>query len=198
MSAPDSVVDALRGLAQALGDGVGWAVVGGLAVSARAEPRFTRDVDLVVAVAGDEEAERVVAELGRRGWSTWAVVEQQAVDRLAQARLRPTAPGQVSCDLLFASSGIEPEIVQEAERLEIVPDLVLPVASVGHLIALKLLSTSESRRQDELDLAALAAVAAALDWALAAAAVRLITDRGFARERDLTSALSTLRAQASD
>lgn len=28
-----------------------WALVGGFAVSARSEPRFTRDVDIVVAVA---------------------------------------------------------------------------------------------------------------------------------------------------
>ena len=35
------------------------ALVGGLAVSARAEPRFTRDVDLAVAVVSDDEAERL-------------------------------------------------------------------------------------------------------------------------------------------
>jgi hypothetical protein len=34
---------------------VGWALVGGLAVSARAEPRTTRDVDVAVAVANATE-----------------------------------------------------------------------------------------------------------------------------------------------
>ena len=38
--------------------GVRFAVVGGLAVSARAEPRLTRDADFAVAVASDEEAGR--------------------------------------------------------------------------------------------------------------------------------------------
>jgi hypothetical protein len=33
-------------------------VVGGLAVSARTEPRFTRDVDLVIAVSDDQSAEQ--------------------------------------------------------------------------------------------------------------------------------------------
>lgn len=33
--------------------GFAWAVIGGLAVSVRAEPRFTRDVDLAVAVESD-------------------------------------------------------------------------------------------------------------------------------------------------
>lgn len=37
---------------------VSWAVVGGFAVSARAEPRFTRDVDVAVAVGGDDEPSR--------------------------------------------------------------------------------------------------------------------------------------------
>ena len=36
---------------------LGWALVGGLAVSARTEPRFTRDIDIVVAVEDDTRAE---------------------------------------------------------------------------------------------------------------------------------------------
>ncbi len=37
---------------------VSFALVGGLAVSARTEPRFTRDADLAVALTSDAEAER--------------------------------------------------------------------------------------------------------------------------------------------
>jgi hypothetical protein len=37
-----------------------FALVGGLAVSVRAEVRFTRDVDLVVLVADDSEAEWLI------------------------------------------------------------------------------------------------------------------------------------------
>lgn len=40
-------------------------------------------------------------------------------------------------DLLFASSGIEHEIVAAADPLEVLPDLTVPVARTGHLIALK-------------------------------------------------------------
>ena len=32
--------------------GAGWALIGGLAVSARSQPRFTGDVDLAVSVSG--------------------------------------------------------------------------------------------------------------------------------------------------
>lgn len=40
--------------------GLEWALVGGFAVSARAEPRFTRDVDVAVAVEDDHAAEVLV------------------------------------------------------------------------------------------------------------------------------------------
>lgn len=61
--------------------GTAAALVGGLAVSARTEPRFTRDVDLAVAVADDAEAEAVVRFLVGRGCATVAVVEQEATYR---------------------------------------------------------------------------------------------------------------------
>jgi hypothetical protein len=52
-------VDAVLRQAAADLDAIGarWAVIGGLAVAFRAEPRFTKDVDIAVAVADDEEAE---------------------------------------------------------------------------------------------------------------------------------------------
>ena len=64
-----------------------FALVGGLAVSLHAEVRFTRDVDIVVAVNNDEDAESLVHDLGTRGYRVVATVEQKAVSRLATARL---------------------------------------------------------------------------------------------------------------
>ena len=46
--------------------GVAWALVGGVAVRARAEPRMTRDVDIAVAFAADSEAP--LFALQQRGW----------------------------------------------------------------------------------------------------------------------------------
>jgi hypothetical protein len=118
--------------------GVRFALIGGLAVSARTEPRFTRDADLAVAVRSDVEAEAVIRDLQRHHYEVDTVVEQAAVGRLATVRLRRhTGVHAPVLDLLFASSGIEPEIVQAAENLEILPDLRIPVAEIGHLIALK-------------------------------------------------------------
>ncbi len=96
--------------------GCEWALVGGLAVSARAEPRFTRDVDLAVALPGDREAEALVLALQRLGLGVLVVLEHDPNGRLATVRLQPPGSGEHGAivDLLFAASGIEPEIVDRA------------------------------------------------------------------------------------
>ena len=66
-----------------------WALVGGLAVSVRTEPRFTRDLDLAVAVVDDQSAEALVHSLNAVGFRALATVEQQATHRLATARMAP-------------------------------------------------------------------------------------------------------------
>jgi len=115
------------------------ALVGGVAVSVRSEPRFTRDADLAVAVQSDREAEALIHSMHLSGYTVVETVEQTAADRLATARLQPSEAAETGAllDLLFASSGIENEIVAEAERLEILSDLLIPVARIEHLIARK-------------------------------------------------------------
>jgi len=172
-----------------------FALVGGLAVSSRAEPRFTRDADLAVSVSSDSDAEQTVSALVARGYAVEAVVEQTTLGRLATARLRSRVAGGVIVDLLFASSGIESEIAAGAEVLAVARGLRLPVARTGHLIALKLLShDADRRRQDMIDLDELKVVATDEDWLLAANACQLIVDRGFHRNRDLIGLLANLRA----
>lgn len=114
--------------------------------------------------------------------------------RLATVRLKRQVEGvAVLVDLLFASSGIEPEIAAAAEQLEIFPGLVLPVARTGHLIALKLLARDdETRPQDLVDLNGLLETAVPADISEARDAVRLITERGFNRDRNLSAALEQL------
>ncbi len=69
--------------------GCALALVGDLAVSARAEPRFTRDIDVALSVASDEAAESMLFGLQNRGYTLVATVEQEHVNRLATARLLP-------------------------------------------------------------------------------------------------------------
>src|SRR5713226_9575459 len=131
-------------LAQVSGDldelSVSWAVVGGLAVSVRGEPRLTRDIDVAVSVDSDRDAERIVRALRDRGYRPVELVEHETARRLATARLSLEEPSGIVIDLLFASCGIEPEIVAQSELVEVFPSLRVPVARRPHLIAMKLLA----------------------------------------------------------
>lgn len=172
------------------------ALIGGLAVSARTEPRFTRDLDFAVAVSTDDDATQYVFRLRQLGYETAAILEQTAQHRLSTVRLRRHGRGPL-VDLLFAATGIEVEIVNAAEPIEIVSGLVADVARIGHLIAMKLVSRHDDRRpQDRGDLAALAKAASADEWARAEEAIALIQERGFARNRDLGAALLEWRRAA--
>ena len=164
-----------------------FALVGGLAVSARTEP-----ADLAVLVADDRDAEALVRDLQARGWRVVAAVEQNVAGRLATVRLALAGAdvrGAV-VDLLFASSGIEPEVVAAADRIEAVPGFTVPVARLGHLIALKVLARDDrTRPQDRVDLAALLTQADAAALGEAREALTLVARRGFQRGRDLLAGL---------
>lgn len=172
--------------------GVEWALIGGLAVSARSEPRFTRDVDFAVAIATDRDAEAIVRDLLKEGYRVLIILEQETTERLATVRLQPPGGEEhgVILDLLFASSGIEPEIVQAASWIEVFPEIELPVATTGHLLALKVLARDDERRpQDVIDIRALLEVATEGDVVTAKRALSLIMERGFHRNRDLLAEL---------
>jgi predicted nucleotidyltransferase len=162
-------------------------------VSVRTEPRFTRDADFAVFVTSDRDAEGLVRDLQAQGWRVVTAIEQDAAGRLATVRLAISGDdvGGAVVDLLFASSGIEPEIVAAAEAMEAVPDFEVPVARLSDLIALKVLARDDrTRPHDRVDLAAL--LSRADDAALneARASLTLVTHRGFHRGRDLLAALN--------
>lgn len=175
--------------------GARWALVGGFAVSAWVEPRLTRDVDVAVAVADDEAAEAAIADLSGRGWPPITLVEPDAAGRLATARLQPARGSTAGAvlDVLFASSGIEAELVTQSVHLEILPGLSAAVARPGHLAALKLLARDDVRRpQDAADLRSLRTLLDAAEAAWLRRAVALITERGYDRSRDLAASAEEL------
>ena len=102
-----------------------------------------------MAVANDADAEALVRNLLASGYRVVASLEQEAVGRLATVRLQPPSEGPegVVVDMLFASSGVEPEIVRASEVLEALPGLPVPVARAGDLLALKVLSNGPERPQ---------------------------------------------------
>jgi hypothetical protein len=178
-----------------------WALVGGLAVSVRTEPRFTRDIDVAAVVSDDATAESVIGRLRERGFRPTMIVEQEAVRRLATVRLLPPRAEDVDLmvDLLFASSGIEAEICAEADVLEVFPDLLLPVATPAHLLALKILSRDDrSRPQDGADIRQLLCTMDQAAIMHTREACRLIEVRGFHRNRDLQGALEASMQESAD
>jgi hypothetical protein len=181
-----SLVSALEAAESVLGElGVGWCVIGGLAVATRTPTRLTIDVDLAVAVADDQQAEQVTMAFLRRGFSLVAALEHEATGRLASVRLERGPAEQV--DLMFALTGIEADVVASADRIEVVPGHEAPTASVAHLVAMKLLSVDERRPRDQQDLLALLGELRPDAQAGVRDALRAITSAGTARGRDLSA-----------
>lgn len=191
------MTDLERSLRQFIGDLGGleadFALVGGLAVSVRAEPRLTRDVDVVVSVPDDETAEEVIAQMRDQGYQPVTLLEHEVTGRLSAVRLTHQDRPEMVLDLLFAACGIEQEVVQKAETLEVLPEFYVPVAATGHLIAMKLLARDDrSRPADYDDLQSLVTGANEEDLSLAREAIELIAERGYARGRDLAGDLDGL------
>lgn len=166
-----------------------FALVGGLAVSIRAEVRFTRDVDLAVVVRDDADAEALVRELSAVGYRALVVVEHEIAKRLSTARL--AGPEGVVVDLLFASSGLEREIAMRAEPMNL-PDIgTIPVARAEELLAMKILSMRDARLQDRLDAQRLVETGL-VDIEAVRADLELIRERGFDRGQDLEAKLDSV------
>ena len=78
-------------------------------------------------------------------------------------------------------------------RLQVLPDVFMPVASTGHLIALKVLA---GRHQDLTDLGYLISAATEADLGEARASVARIRERGYNRGQNLPEDLSAIISQA--
>jgi hypothetical protein len=174
--------------------GISFALVGGLAVSVRGEPRFTADVDLAIAVPGDREVESLVLDLRGRGYEVRALVEHDTRNRVATVRLRNKYG--IVVDLLAASSGVEPEIVAAATPVAIEGVGQIPIATAEDLLATKVLAMTPRREQDRLDARNLLLVNPTLDLEKVRERLELIRARGFAREQDLDAKLRDVLSDA--
>jgi hypothetical protein len=185
---PEAVLAEIAGHLQRLGKR--FALVGGLGVSVRSTVRFTRDVDVAVAVHDDPEAEDLVRDLRSSGYTVRALVEQEATHRLATVRL--ASPLGLTVDLIFASCGIEPEIVDRATTVEVESVGAVPVARAEELLAMKVLSMTEHRLQDAIDAVNLVAFNQDLDLGSVREGLALIKARGCDRSQDLDAKLAAI------
>jgi hypothetical protein len=170
-----------------------YALVGGVAVSFRATPRFTRDVDLVVLVDNDDDAEQLVFSLREYGFRIVATVEQKAQKRLGTARLESS--NGVIVDLLFANSGIEPEIVRHATVVQMESVGAVSIARAEELLAMKILSMSPKRPQDMVDAQNLIAFNADIDLKMVRKNLSTMVERAYHRDEDLFGKLDALLSE---
>ena len=165
-----------------------FALVGGLAVSVRSEVRFTRDVDIAVQVQSDADAESLVFELKAASYQPIASVEHDERRRLSTFRL--LSPWGVKVDLMFASCGIEAEIVERATNVALPHAGDVPVAEAEELLAMKVLSMTERRLQDRIDALRLISCNPKLDLVRVRQNLQTIRERGFDRGEDLEAKLA--------
>lgn len=142
---PGSMLGALRRLAALLSQWSGGAaVVGGVGIVARVRPRFTADIDVVIAVEPSRVTE-LLALAGGHGWTH----DPSELDELLEgglARLRAADGPGVALDLMFVDSAFLESVVERATPVGI-GDASIPVASVEDLLLMKL----EAERPQDID-----------------------------------------------
>lgn len=182
-SQTENLADEVRRVTAFLdGQGAKYAVIGGVAVSVRAEPRFTADLDLAIAEPLEERAEALVLAMQRSGYRTFSVLEDKRDGRLATVRF--LGKGDLLIDLLFRFTGIEPEIVDRASAARVLGGPRLPVASLAHLLAMKV---QAGRPKDLVDIDSLLAFAKPSDHRVAINALRRMVKLGNDEGRDLVA-----------
>ena len=177
--------------------GVAWCLVGGLGTSVYAEPRTTKDIDVVVSVPNEQQADNLKDLLVTKGYTNPQLLMHTIPTRRMGWRvfIPPSREASIPLDILVTACGIEKNIVASATTIEILPGLSLPVATLGHLIAMKVLSqNSFDRLQDRVDLLALLRNATEQDRIVVERSLKEMVDRGFASGRNLVEELHEIEA----
>jgi hypothetical protein len=143
-----------------------YVLVGGLALVLHGIDRLTADVDLAVDLS-PEESLRLIGALDEAGYRPTVPVDPR---QLADAAVRESwyrdrnmrvfsywdsTGARPTIDIFIASPISFEELWQHSQRIEIGKGLLVPVASIAHLIRLKELA---GRPQDLIDIDRLRAV----------------------------------------
>jgi predicted nucleotidyltransferase len=166
-------------------EGIAYALIGGLAVSVRGQPRMTADVDLVIA-ADIERALALVASLPQSRFRPLFQDVEEVVTRAFLLPLRHRSTN-VKVDVAVGLSGFEQQAVARAEPIELAGSQV-KVATAEDLLIMKLLA---GRPQDEQDIRGLlVAQANRLDWDYC---LKVGSELGDALGQDLAGRVRALR-----
>lgn len=140
----------------------------------------------------------LVTALLARGYRVETLLEDRDSAELATVRLAipPHSDVPLLLDLLVGTSGIEREVVAAATVETVISTVRLPVARLGHLLAMKVLADRPGRENDASDIRRLIEAADDDELDLARQALDLMTSRGRNREKDLSAAFQTYLGRA--
>jgi hypothetical protein len=164
---------------------IAHALIGGLAVSLRGQPRVTADVDLVIAA----DVQRALSLAGALEGTNFRPLFDGVEEVIEQAFILPLRHRQtnVKVDLALGLSGFEQQAVIRAESMQVAGSTI-SVATTEDLIIFKILA---GRPQDEQDLQGLVvAQAENIDWDYC---LKIAADLGEAIGQPLVSRVNDLR-----
>jgi hypothetical protein len=167
-----------------------YAVIGGLAVSLRGEPRVTADVDLVLGITIDAAIDLIPSLKGTSLEPLFSGVEE-VVQRAFILPLRHR-PSGVNVDLAIGLSGFERQALARAEAMNIAGHDVM-VATAEDLLIMKLIA---GRPRDQQDIEGIiAAQGRRLDWDYCHQTAQAL---GTAIDQDLVSQVEKLRSECGE
>lgn len=148
--------DPLGTLAEVLAEArIEYALIGGHAVNAWVEPRFTADIDVTM-TAGAPQLDRLTAALARRGFTIVAQYGEEQPSGPDFVRFESKDP-RIILEFQSAKTRLQEDVIRRAHQ----DARGLRVATPEDLIVLKLIA---HRPKDRIDLIGLCALPD-LDWA---------------------------------
>jgi hypothetical protein len=131
-------------------EGIDYALIGGVAVAFHSQPRYTKDIDLLI---GEGELDRVTEALKREGYLTSSAPWTFRDSKLTLHRfLKVEDLDDMIVGVLVAGDDRHQEIIAEALEAESEGTGVVRVASKRDLIWLK---RQRNSKQDQADIARL-------------------------------------------
>ena len=174
-----------------------FAFVGALAMGARGRTRQTIDADLAISTGSNQLAEKLIEQLVLKGYGVNEIYRDDEIIALARLFSKDDYSSLIELDFLFELCGIEKEVVDSAEELEIWPGLTVAIATMPALLAMKARCQELPERiQDKADLVnQLIPFASESDLDQARELIKLIETRGFNEGRKILSAFNQLVEQ---
>ncbi len=115
----------------------GYSLIGGFAVSARARPRATRDIDFLIEAKSCFYTDSLPDLLKNTGYS-FKIFTSNFSDPLHKlVRIYDKEENEI-VDLIPVFWKWQQEVIQNSEEIEIAPKVIVPIAQAEDLIVLKL------------------------------------------------------------